>query len=114
MAKLNVNHHFTILSLLVVSPLSSQALLHVSELTDDPDVMKHPEGNAGVVRSLTALGMKVDLECLDVDRVRGWVKMSRKSVVKKGLNEGEKYTDPEMFRAKEKAIREYAQEGDKE
>ena len=89
---------------------NKEALLHVSELTDDPEVLKHPEGNAGVVRSLTALGQKIDLECLDVDRVRGWVKMSRKSVVRKGLQEGEKYKDEEMERSRTRALEEYDQD----
>ena len=91
---------------------NKEALLHVSELTDDPDVLKHPEGNAGVVKSLTALGQKIDLECLDVDKVRGWVKMSRKAVVRKLLQEGEKYKDEEMERARAKALEEYDQDAE--
>jgi len=61
---------------------NKEAILHVSELTDDPEALKHPEGNKGVAESLLAIGMKIDLLCTEVDKVRGHIKMSRKQLAR--------------------------------
>ena len=67
--------------------------MHVSELTDSQELMRHPEGNKGVVESLLAVGMKIDLLCTDVDKVRGHIKMSRKQLLRREIEEEGYYED---------------------
>ncbi|GMH53851.1 hypothetical protein TL16_g01546 [Triparma laevis f. inornata] len=85
---------------------NKEALLHVSEISN-ADV-SHPSGNAGVVSELVAVGMKIDLVCIGVDKVRGHIKMSRAKLVKAGKD------DTEMQEAKLKALEEYTTEEEDE
>ena len=85
---------------------NKEALLHVSEISN-ADV-SHPSGNAGVVSELVAVGMKIDLVCIGVDKVRGHIKMSRAKLVKDGK------VDTELQEARVKALEEYTTEEDDE
>ena len=60
---------------------NKEALLHVSELTDESEVKDHPEGIAGFVRDFLKVGQIIDVQCIGVDPIQGSIKVSRKAVL---------------------------------
>jgi polyribonucleotide nucleotidyltransferase len=63
---------------------NKEGLLHVSELSaDDDEARRHPEGNAGFVRSHLSIGQKIEVLCIGVDPIQGSVKLSRKALLER-------------------------------
>lgn len=63
------------------------ALLHISELTHDPELLKRP------VSELVAVGQRLQVKVLNVDKGTGQIKVSRKQF----LNLGKDEKDPLVF-----------------
>lgn len=57
---------------------NKEGLLHVSELTDDPE--SHPKGNLGKVSQHLRVGQQIQVLCIGVDPVQGSIRLSRKRV----------------------------------
>lgn len=57
---------------------NKEGLLHVSELTDDKNILNNPEGNLGVVKEMVKVGDKIRVLCIGVDPVEGSIRLSRK------------------------------------
>jgi len=54
----------------------------VSELIDEEEAKRHPEGNFGVVNELLKIGQQIEVLCTEVDAVQGSIKLSRKRLLK--------------------------------
>jgi polyribonucleotide nucleotidyltransferase len=60
---------------------NKEGILHISELTDDDEARRHPEGNFGVVKGLLRVGQKIEVLCTAVDVVQGSIKLSRRKLL---------------------------------
>lgn len=69
---------------------NKEGLLHVSEIADD---ISHPEGNFGVVNQHLRVGQKIEVLCTGVDPVQGYIRLSRKALLKMKEYEIEKRLD---------------------
>ena len=69
---------------------AQEALLHVSELTHDPKLLARP------VAELVAVGQRIPVEVLSVDKGAGHVRVSRKSLLEKSGRDVLKATPPSL------------------
>jgi polyribonucleotide nucleotidyltransferase len=61
---------------------NKEGLLHISELsTDNDEVRRHPQGNAGFVADHLKVGQKIEVLCIGVDPIQGSVKLSRRALL---------------------------------
>ena len=60
---------------------NKEGLLHVSELTNDEELLNHPDGLLGFAREHVRVGQRLDVLCIGVDSIQGSIKLSRKALL---------------------------------